>query len=173
MLSTCRNLTTGSLLSFLYISHNRRSAGRGNLFGVAITAFVFCVSAVLLHLPLMNAGLLLLSLILRSITFAALGTLPVSPAVNNPSNIMMLSSLVRLSLIFISGIFIPLGERTGCFSILTSLSPLTYLVDLLHAVLNGDAVYPPWFDALVLVLVICVFIMCAKIIQRRNLVKGV
>ncbi len=145
----------------------------GAIFGVAITAVVFCASAVLFHLPLMNAGLLLLSLILGSITFAALGTLLASPATNNPSNIMMLSSLVRLPLIFISGIFIPLGELTGWFYILTSLSPLTYLVDLLHAALNGDAVYPPWFDALVLVTVICVFILCAKIIQRRNLVKGV
>jgi ABC-2 type transport system permease protein len=145
----------------------------GAIFGVGITAIVFAVSAVLLRLPLAHIGLLALSLVLGSITFAALGTLLASPTTDNPSNIMMLSSLVRLPLIFVSGIFIPLSQLAGWEWILTSLSPLTYLVDLFHASLNGDAVYPPWLDALVLVLVILVFILCAKVIQRRNLVKGI
>jgi ABC-2 type transport system permease protein len=86
---------------------------------------------------------------------------------------MMLSSLIRLPLIFVSGIFVPLGKLGGWEWILTSLSPLTYLVDLFHAALNGDAVYPPWLDALVLVIVILVFVWCAKVIQKRNLVKGI
>jgi ABC-2 type transport system permease protein len=145
----------------------------GAIFGVGITAIVFAVSAVLLRLPLAHVALLALSLMLGSITFAALGTLLASPTTDNPSNIMMLSSLVRLPLIFVSGIFIPLSQLGGWEWILTSLSPLTYLVDLFHASLNGDAVYPPWLDALVLVLVILVFIGCAKVIQRRNLVKGI
>jgi ABC-2 type transport system permease protein len=111
--------------------------------------------------------------VLGSITFAALGTLLASPTTNNPSNIMMISSLVRLPLIFVSGIFVPLGQLGGWEWILTSLSPLTYLVDLFHAALNGDAVYPPWVDMLVLVLVVLVFILSAKVIQKRNLVKGI
>jgi len=145
----------------------------GAIFGVGITAIVFVVSAVLLRLPLAHIGLLALSLVLGSITFAALGTLLASPTTDNPSNIMMLSSLVRLPLIFVSGIFVPLGQLAGWEWILTSLSPLTYLVDLFHASLNGDEVYPPGLDALVLVLVILMFIGCAKVIQKRNLVKGI
>ncbi len=145
----------------------------GAIFGVAITTIVFVVCAELLHLPLMNAGLLALSFVLGSIAFAALGTLLASPTTDNPSNIMMLSSLVRLPLIFVSGIFIPLGQLSGWEWILTSLSPLTYLVDLFHASLNGDAVYPPWLDILALVIVILVFIGSAKVIQKRNLVKGI
>ena len=46
-----------------------------------------------------------------------------------------------------------------------------FLVDLFHAALNGDAVYPPWVD--VLVLVVLVFILSAKVILERNLVKGI
>ena len=145
----------------------------GAIFGVAITTIVFVVSAVFLHLPLMNAGLLAISLVLGAITFAALGTLLASPTTNNPSNIMMLSSLIRLPLIFVSGIFIPLSELGGWERILTSLSPLTYLVDLFHSAMNGDAVYPPWIDALVLLVVILAFIWTAKVIQKRNLVKGI
>jgi len=145
----------------------------GAIFGIAITVIVFFACAVLLHLPLMNAALLFTGFVLGSITFAALGTLLASPTTDNPSNIMMLSSLVRLPLIFISGIFIPLGQLTGWLFILTSLSPLTYLVDLFHAALNGDAVYPPWVNMLVLAVVSILFVLAAKIIQRRNLVKGI
>jgi ABC-2 type transport system permease protein len=145
----------------------------GAIFGIAITIIVFIACAGLFHIPLASAGLLAFAFVLGSVAFAALGTLLASPTTDNPSNIMMLSSLIRLPLIFISGIFIPLSQLTGPFFLLTSLSPLTYLVDLLHAALNGDAVYPPWIDALVLVVVIVLFIGCAKVIQKRNLVKGI
>jgi len=115
---------------------------------------------------------LLAASFLGSVAFAALGTVFASMATDVPSNVMMLSSLVRLPLIFVSGIFIPLGELSGWEFILTSLSPLTYLVDLFHAALTGDAVYPPAADALVLVAVIGVFIFLARTIQEQNLVKG-
>ena len=145
----------------------------GAIFGTAITTIVFILCDVYLHLSIVNITLLALSLLLGSFTFASLGTLLASPTTNNPSNIMMLSSLVRLPLIFISGIFIPLSQLSGWIWYITSLSPLTYLVDLFHASLNGDSVYPPWFDVMVLIAVILAFIWSAKVIQRRNLVKGI
>lgn len=145
----------------------------GAIFGILITVIVWVVSVYFFHFQLLNFGLLALGFLLGSLAFAALGTLLASPTTDNPSNIMMLSSLVRLPLIFVSGIFIPLSQLGGWEKVLTSLSPLTYLVDLFHAALNGDAVYPPYVDALVLVLVILIFVYCAKIIQKRNLVKGI
>jgi len=145
----------------------------GAIFGIAISIVVFAACCLLLPLPITSLPLLVLAFILGSVTFAALGTLLASPTTDNPSNIMMLSSLVRLPLMFISGIFIPLSQLTGWFFILTSVSPLTYLVDLFHASLNGDAVYPPWLDILVLTVVTLVFVWSAKVIQRHNLVKGI
>jgi ABC-2 type transport system permease protein len=145
----------------------------GAIFGIGITTIVFVTCAWLFSIPVASVGLLGLGFVLGSVAFAALGTLLASPATDNPSNIMMLSSLVRLPLIFVSGIFIPLSQLTGPFFYLTSLSPLTYLVDLFRAALNGNAVYPPWADALVLGAVIVLFIACAKTIQKRNLVKGI
>lgn len=145
----------------------------GAIFGIVITTIVFLACILLFHIPLISAGLIGLGLVLGSVAFAALGTLLASPTTNNPSNIMMLSSLVRLPLIFISGIFIPLSQLAGPFFILTSLSPLTYLVDLFRMALNGDAVYPPWVDALVILGVIILFVVSAKIIQKRNLIKGI
>jgi len=144
----------------------------GMIFGLIITGIVLAVSLVLLHLPIVSIPVLLAASFLGSVAFAALGTVFASMATDVPSNVMMLSSLVRLPLIFVSGIFIPLGQLTGWELVLTSLSPLTYLVDLFHAAINGDAVYPPFADALVLVMVIAVFILLARAIQERNLVKG-
>ncbi len=145
----------------------------GAIFGIGITIIVFVVSAVLLRLPLANAGILVLGFVLGSIAFAALGTLLASPTTDNPSNIMMLSSLIRLPLIFVSGIFVPLVISPAGNGSLHHFLHLRISSDLLHTALNGDAVYPPWFDGLVLVGVILVFIGCAKVIQRRNLVKGI
>jgi ABC-2 type transport system permease protein len=145
----------------------------GAIFGAGISIIVFAACSLVLPLSVTSLPLLVLAFILGSVTFAALGTLLASPTTDNPSNIMMLSSLVRLPLMFISGIFIPLSQLTGWFFIFTSISPLTYLVDLFHAALNGDAVYPPWVDILVLIGVTLVFVWSAKVIQRRNLVKGI
>ena len=144
----------------------------GSVFGVLITGLVWGVSAVFLHLGLASVGVLIVAFVLGALAFAALGTLLASTATDTPSTVMMLSSLIRLPLIFVSGIFIPLGQMTGWERALTSLSPLTYLVDLFHAGLNGDAVYPPVLDAIVLVMVVLAFIYLAKILQKRNLVKG-
>lgn len=145
----------------------------GAIFGVAITTIVFAASTWIFGIPIANAGLLVLGLVLGSVAFAALGTLLASPSMDNPSNIMMLSSLVRLPIIFISGIFIPLAQLAGPYFLLTSLSPLTYLVDLFHAALTGNPFYPPWIDVLVLLAVTFLFAWCAKVIQKRNLVKGI
>ena len=144
----------------------------GMIFGLVITGVVWAASLVLLHLPVADAPVFLAATFLGSVAFAALGTVFASMATDVPSNVMMLSSLVRLPLIFVSGIFIPLGQLAGWEFVLTSLSPLTYLVDLFHAAITGDGVYPPWADALVLLTVIAVFILLARTIQERNLVKG-
>jgi ABC-2 type transport system permease protein len=144
----------------------------GSVFGVIITVLVWGACAFFLHLPLASAWEVTAGLILGALAFAALGTLLASTATDTPSTVMMLSSLIRLPLIFVSGIFIPLGQLTGWELVLTSLSPLTYLVDLFHAALNGDAVYPPALDAAALALILLVFIYGAKVIQKRNLVKG-
>ena len=144
----------------------------GSVFGVLITGLVWGVSAVFLHLALASVGVLIAAFLLGALAFAALGTLLASTATDTPSTVMMLSSLIRLPLIVVRGIFIPLGQMTGWEQALTSLSPLTYLVDLFHAGLNGDAVYPPVLDAIVLVMVVLAFIYLAKILQKRNLVKG-
>lgn len=143
----------------------------GAIFGTMITTIVWIAGTIILHLHLASSLMLLLALFLGSLTFASLGTLLASPATETPSNIMMYSNLVRLPLIFVSGIFIPLSQL-GVWAWTNELSPLTYLVDLFHAALIGDAVFPSAVDAGALLVVSLAFIISAKIIQQRNLVSG-
>ncbi len=49
-----------------------------------------------------------------------------------------LSSLIRFPLIFISGIFVPLAALRGTARILSYISPLTYLVDIVGFALKGE-----------------------------------
>jgi ABC-2 type transport system permease protein len=145
----------------------------GSLFGIGITTIVWAMGTVLIPLPLSNPALLAITILLGAMTFASLGTLLSSPAMSNPSNVMLLSNLIRLPLIFISGIFIPLSQLGDWEWVLTSLSPLTYLVDLFNGAITGTAVYPAHFDGIILVMVSILFITCAKLIQKYNLTKGI
>jgi ABC-type multidrug transport system permease subunit len=51
-------------------------------------------------------------------------------------------------------------------------SPLTYLVDLFNAAMSGASVFSPLTDCGVLIGVSGGFILVARVIQKRNLVKG-
>jgi ABC-2 type transport system permease protein len=144
----------------------------GVVFGLAITFVVWGVSAIVIFPAVATAGFLIVAFLLGTVTFAALGTLMASPASDSPSNIMMLTSLLRFPLIFISGIFIPLAEIPGWGKVLAYLSPLTYLVDLFHAGLDGNEALSPFLDIAVLLGFTLVFILLARAIQKRNLLKG-
>lgn len=143
----------------------------GGLFGILITVIV--MAALLLIIPgiALNIILLAVALIFGSFCFAALGSLLSSPATSNPSNIMMLSSIVRFPLIFISGIFIPLHALQGFAKTLAYFSPLTYLVDLINAGFGKPTVFNPAVDVIVLIAVAFVFLIFAKVYQRRIISK--
>jgi len=86
---------------------------------------------------------LLLALLAGSLGFGALGSLFAALPTDKPSNVMMLANLVRLPLIFLSGVFIPLEELTGTLLFFALLSPLTYIVDLLNYCYSGSGFFAP------------------------------
>ena len=84
---------------------------------IAINILVLAAGMIFLDYRV-TAWSLISGIFLSSFCFSSLGVLLASPAVKSPSNIMMLSSLVRFPLIFISGIFIPLSELSPAGRIL-------------------------------------------------------
>ncbi|MCM1987412.1 ABC transporter permease [Methanococcoides seepicolus] len=144
----------------------------GSIFGLIITSIAIVVSTIFLNIVITSITLLLIAIILGTLCFASLGVLLGSPSAHSPSHIMMFSSLVRFPLIFISGIFIPLPELSGFGKLLSYISPLTYLVDIFHASLNGTSFFPLTIDLLVLIVFTCSFLLIASLFHKRNMRKG-
>jgi ABC-2 type transport system permease protein len=139
----------------------------GSMFGILITVLVVAATALILPVPLAHGLVFAVAIVLGGICFAALGSLLSSPATANPSSIMMLSSLVRFPLIFISGIFIPLYELQGLGRVISWCSPLTYLVDLINTGFGHASLFSPAVDVLVLLAVTVVFVLAARLLQQR------
>jgi ABC-2 type transport system permease protein len=90
------------------------------------------------HPVVLAAGFLL-----SGACFAILGVLLSSPPTDKPSEIMMLSNLVRLPLIFFSGVFLPLEQMPAWGQWVASISPLTYCTELLRYGFGGATRYGP------------------------------
>jgi ABC-2 type transport system permease protein len=144
----------------------------GGIFGIGISLLIWVASALFIPVAVTNAGLFLLAFILGTLSCAALGALLASPASDSPPNVMIFSNLVRFPLIFISGIFVPLQDMEGWALALAYCSPLTYLVDLFNAAMSGTSVFSPVVDCGVLFVVFVGFILAARVIQTRNMMKG-
>lgn len=144
----------------------------GVVFGMGISLLVWAASAVVVPLPIVNPLLFGVAFILGTVSCAALGVLLASPASDSPPNAMILSNLIRFPLIFISGIFVPLSHMSGAARALAYCSPLTYLVDLFNAAMAGSSAFSSLLDCGILIMVTIVFIVAAKVIQKRNLTKG-
>jgi ABC-2 type transport system permease protein len=144
----------------------------GAVFGIGISLLVWIASIFFVPVAVTNIGLFALAFILGTLSCAGLGVLLASPATDSPPNVMIFSNLIRFPLIFISGIFVPLTQMQGLGLALAYCSPLTYLVDLFNAAMSGTSAFSPAIDCGVLIGVSAVFIFAARIIQKRNLVKG-
>ena len=144
----------------------------GAIYGISITSPVIIIASILFNFHIVSIVIILISLILGTICFASLGVALASPSVRSPSHIMMFSSLIRFPLIFISGIFIPLQDIHGVGRIVSYFSPLTYLVDMFHAGLEGISVFPVALNTLALILFTCIFLLISSYFHRRNMMKG-
>ena len=134
---------------------------RAILAGDVISGFVFgtCLSVipVLLGLALtdarvVNAPLLIAGIALGALSFASLGVLLAAPPASSPSNTMLLSNLVRLPLLFVSGVFMPIGQMPVWARWIAPLSPLSYASSLIRSAFGRSAFFPVRLSLLMLVL---------------------
>jgi ABC-2 type transport system permease protein len=146
----------------------------GTLFGMIISAIVLIAGAIFLSISLPLATIIALPILffLGNLCFAAMGVLLSAPAGRVPSNVMMLSALIRFPLIFISGIFTPLADLPESAKAISMFSPLTYLSDGMDATMGQTSVIPLLLDVLVLVGFTVVFLLAASAILKRKALKG-
>jgi ABC-2 type transport system permease protein len=111
---------------------------------------------------------LALGLCLGALAFAALGVLVAARGTDTPSEVMMLSNLIRLPLLFVSGVLVPLDQAPAWGRGVALLSPLTYGADLLRGGLGAAQVFPSWLDALVLAAFAIGFVVVACRLHHRR-----
>lgn len=144
----------------------------GDLLASICFSFMITIIPIILALAtnvtIMDPLTFILGIILASICFSALGTLLSTPRTNLPSNIMMLSSLIKFPLVFISGIFIPI-ERMGWGSYIALFSPLTYTMDIIRYSMQGTHAYPINIDILAIIISIIIFLTASVKLHEANI----
>ncbi len=146
----------------------------GMLYGIIINVIIVAFGVIGLNYTVSAAGVIFIvvSLLIGAFCFSSLGALLASPASTNPSNVMMLSNIIRFPLIFISGIFVPTASLQGIAQVAVYCSPLTYLVDGFNISLLGAGTLPVVLDWATLLGFSVVFIVSARALHKRNLIKG-
>ncbi|MBS3812809.1 ABC transporter permease [Candidatus Bipolaricaulota bacterium] len=129
---------------------------------------IFAVAAILGLMPV-NFLTLLLGIVLASFCFSAIGVLISALPTDTTSDIMMLSTLIKFPLIFVSGIFIPTSNLPGWGTMISRFSPLTYFVDLVRFSFSGSG--SPWMDIGALFGFSLLFLFASDFFHRRTLLK--
>jgi len=127
----------------------------GFLYSTGIALVPLSAGIILFSTPIVQPLALIGGVLLTSFCFATMGTLFAAYPTESPGDIMSMLNLVRLPLIFVSGVFIPVNALPPIGQIAVLFSPLTYGNDLIRAAFEGTTHFNPMMD----VLAICVFIL--------------
>jgi len=137
-------------------------------FGLAIT-FAIAAPTMFYFSLSMEWAVFITATLLAVGTFSAMTILLSSyPPTDVPADVMMLSSLVKFSLLFISGIFVPLEKLPSYGRLVSYTSPLTYYVDSLRHSFGGGYL-PLWIDFGMLALFGIAFFFAGVSIHRKVL----
>jgi ABC-2 type transport system permease protein len=116
--------------------------------------------------------MLLVGLIIANLCFAALSVLlSAYPPTDIPATSMMLSSLVKFPLVFISGVFIPVEQLPQWGTVIASISPLTYFTDMVRQLFLNKGFYPLALDFLAVIAFAIAFTIAAIKLHEKTLTK--
>jgi len=141
------------------------------LFGVVFSLLPTAFAVGIIGAPLNHPAFLIAGILLSALCFAILGSLFSLPPTDNPSSIMTISNLVRLPLIFISGIFVPIAHMASWMQPIALLSPLTYTTEIIRAAFGQTVVVSPWLCLVVLAGFTVVLWVITITAHRRNMPK--
>lgn len=139
----------------------------GFLYSIGIAAVPFLAGIIIFSTPILYVAPLVIGVLLTSFCFATMGTLFASYPTESPGDVMSMLNVVRLPLIFISGIFIPIGQIPGMAHYAIYLSPLTYGNDLIHAAYSGTTSFSPFIDVAMLLVFILIFQFAANRLYKK------
>jgi ABC-2 type transport system permease protein len=85
----------------------------------------------------------------------------------------MISTVIKFPLVFISGIFVPLGNLPEWGKIFAYISPLTYFTDLVRYSVNQNNYFHIGIDFLALLIFSVVFYVLAIKLHQRNIPRRI
>lgn len=139
------------------------------LFGLFLSAIPVAISFGVLGAGLAQPFAILAGIGLSALCFALMGTLLSSPPTDDPSSIMTLANLVRLPLIFLSGVFVPVVNMPEWGRWLSRISPLTYTTELLRAGIGQDVEVTPGWCIMALIFFSVAFWAVSMKVHKRNM----
>jgi ABC-2 type transport system permease protein len=139
----------------------------GFLYSLAIACLPLIIGILFYQTYVIHVFILGLAMVLTAFCFATMGTLFASYPTENVGEVMSMLNLVRLPLIFISGVFIPLTAMPLIGQGVAFLSPLTYANDMIQFAYSGTAHLSPLIDAGALCIFILVFQVLANQLYRK------
>jgi len=144
----------------------------GLVFGACLSVIPVFLGLALTEASVANGPLLVVGIVLGALSFASLGVLLAAPPASSPSNIMLLSNLVRLPLLFVSGVFVPISQMPAWARWIAPISPLSYAGGLIRGGFGQAGHFPSWLSILMLVAFTAVLFWGACRFHRRWRSKG-
>ncbi len=145
----------------------------GFFFAIFLAVLIILFAYIVLGIKFVNLFLLVLTAIIAGLLFAGLGSAFAALPTDKPSNVMMLANSIRLPVIFISGIFVPLAELPFWGRVISYISPVTYVVELLRAALGGVYYLSPLLSAVVLGIFMVIILGGAVILHSHTLTRRI
>ncbi len=139
-----------------------------SLFGIVITTIALGIGLVMGAMAI-HWALLLSAIILGALCFSAIGILMSVPPTAVPQNIMLLSTLIKFPLIFVSGIFIPIDQLPVPGQMIALISPLTYFTDIARFSYTGEGFFPVFVDFGVLLLFTFILTIAVVVLHKRTM----
>ncbi len=139
------------------------------LLGLFVTSFVLIISIFLLGVGIITWPLIA-GTVAGAFCFASLGLLISVPPTDKPADTMMLSTMLKFPLLFISGVFIPITGM-GAWQFLSYISPLTYYTDIARTAISGAGNFILPYDFVALVGFGILFFVMAILWHTRTISK--
>ena len=140
------------------------------LFGIGIS-LVPILLGIALGVAITHPFTLAVAIVLASFCFSAMGLIFSSTPTGMTSTVMMMSMMVKFPMVFISGVFIPVGELPQWGRTLASISPLTYITDLCRYSFQETNYYSVPVNISALIMFMVIFMITAVKLHEKSLPK--
>jgi ABC-2 type transport system permease protein len=140
------------------------------IFGIVIS-FVPILVGLISGASIYHPFILAAGIVLAALCFSSLALIFSFPATSSPATIMMLSSLIKFPLVFVSGVFIPVGNLPAWAKVIASLSPLTYFTEVTRYCMEGTSHYLLSVSFLLLLIFTILFWLVAVSLHKWTLPK--